>query len=204
MSRAEPVPSPFPPTLHTSRLVLRPLTSHDTSDVFAYASDAEATVLSRWRTHRTIADSQRFVARSIRAYGRGYLGPWGIELTCEACLFGTCGFTTWDAPHRRAEIGYSLARRCWGRGYMTEALRRVIEWGFSSAALNRIAVKILCANERSLAVARRLDMTPEGVLRQYRRLRGVSHDVAVFSLVADQWRARETSLDRIAKTTSSS
>ena len=70
----------------------------------------------------------------------GWAGPWYAE----------------GGPE--LEVGRTFARAAWGDGYATEAGRAAIEWGRSSLGLTRIASVINPANERSIAVARRLGM----------------------------------------------
>jgi ribosomal-protein-alanine N-acetyltransferase len=67
-------------------------------------------------------------------------------------------------------IGYDISRDHWGKGYKTEALRRIIPSVFSSAlpcgALNRIQGDIVPDNSASEAVLRKLGFQEEGLLRE--------------------------------------
>lgn len=88
-------------------------------------------------------------------------------------VIGRSGFLVWDtrmwAPttlheageHAELEIGWTLARDCWGYGYATEAGAACRDHGFRSLRRSRVAAVIQHGNERSVAVARRLGMKRE-------------------------------------------
>ena len=60
------------------------------------------------------------------------------------------------------ELGYTLARAAWGRGYATEAARAVLRWGFAGLRLHRIVAVADPANAASLHVLEKLGMTRRG------------------------------------------
>lgn len=66
------------------------------------------------------------------------------------------GYHKWRKMHHCAEIGYDLAPAGWGQGYMTEALRAVLQYGFGPMALNRVQAPIHADNYASLRLAERL------------------------------------------------
>jgi ribosomal-protein-alanine N-acetyltransferase len=118
------------PRLETDRLVLRKLTLDDVPSIFAYASNEDATQYMLWDTHRSIADSEAFVAWTLQRYQNGEAGEWGIELKETSQLIGTIGFASCNPWQGRAEIGYILAPQYWGRGLMPEAAARLVEFAF--------------------------------------------------------------------------
>jgi 3-dehydroquinate dehydratase / shikimate dehydrogenase len=60
------------------------------------------------------------------------------------------------------EIGWRLAFDSWGRGYATEAAKKLIEYGFNELHLDQIVSFTTVSNERSSAVMQRLGMTYDG------------------------------------------
>ena len=107
-------------------------------------------------------------------------GLLAIERKPDGRVIGRSGFLVWDrrtwAPttlreagdSAEVEIGWTLARDCWGCGYATEAGRACRDAGFSSLGRDRIAAIIQPGNDRSIAVARRLGMEEEQDLRTAR------------------------------------
>ncbi len=154
-------------TLETDRLLLRKMSMADAADVFAYASDPEVSKYTSWSTHQAIADSQQFLESVIAKYEAGQPMDWGIEHKGDRKLIGTCGFASWDCTHARAEIGYVLSRQYWGQGYMTEAVKAVISFGFHVMMLNRIQATCMVDNLASARVMQKAGMNYEGTLREY-------------------------------------
>jgi ribosomal-protein-alanine N-acetyltransferase len=79
-------------------------------------------------------------------------------------------------------MGYSLAERAQGKGYMTEAARAGIEFIFDEIGLHRIMANYMPSNARSAAVLRRLGFTIEGQARAYLYLAGAWQDHVLTSL----------------------
>ena len=73
-------------------------------------------------------------------------------------------------------LGYSLDRRCVGRGIMTEALGAAIPLVFGQLKLHRIQANYVPTNERSGRVLRRLGFVVEGYARDYLFIGGAWRD----------------------------
>jgi RimJ/RimL family protein N-acetyltransferase len=109
-------------------------------------------------------------------------------------VIGRAGFLVWDtrtwAPttlrdageHAQVEIGWTLARDCWGEGYATEAGAACRDHGFTQLRLAHVAALIMRGNDRSVAVARRLGMQHE---RDVRTANGF--DSQVFGITRAAW-----------------
>jgi ribosomal-protein-alanine N-acetyltransferase len=79
-------------------------------------------------------------------------------------------------------MGYALAQRAQGKGYMTEACRAGIDYMFERAGLHRIMANYMPHNERSAAVLRRLGFVLEGTAKDYLFLAGRWQDHVLTSL----------------------
>jgi ribosomal-protein-alanine N-acetyltransferase len=170
-------------TLQTKRLLLRRLTLDDAAAVFDYAQDPLVSKYTYWTPHRSIADSEEFLAGAARQYERDRLIHWGIVLASEAKLIGTCGFVNWHPAHARAEIGYALARSHWHNGYMTEAVGAAIAFGFHVMMLNRIEAMCMKENVASARVLEKAGMQFEGVLREYAFVKGAYLDLMLYAIL---------------------
>ncbi|RCS25432.1 N-acetyltransferase [Phyllobacterium salinisoli] len=97
--------------------------------------------------------------RDIDATGYGFYAL--EERTAGACI-GFTGLALTDMePHFRkgaVEIGWRLAKRHWGKGYVTEAGRRLFALGFDEHGLDEIVSFAVFNNHRSTAVMERLGM----------------------------------------------
>ena len=139
---------------------------------------------------RTVVDEesaraflQAYAERQARDEGRMY-GIW-----VDGVLQGGTVFRTFDAAQGVCEVGVWLAVEARGRGLITEAVRVMIDWAVGVRGMHR--VEWLCdpRNAASAAVAERLGMTCEGVLRQAFVLDGERRDVQVWAVLADEWTA---------------
>ncbi len=112
--------------METPRLVLAMPVAADAEAVFRrYAGDDVVTRYLGWPTHRTIADTQRFLAFSAVQWEREGAGPYLIWAREDGELLGGTGLGL--EPGGQAITGYVLATDAWGNGYATEALTAVVE-----------------------------------------------------------------------------
>lgn len=170
------------PDLQTERLLLRRLTREDAADIFAYASDPEVARLTTWEAHRTLDDSLQYLERVRTWYDEGFGGPWGLVLKGTGTLVGTCGLAV-VPEHYRAELGYAIARSCWGQGLMTEAARAAIHFGFVSLGLNRIEARCWLDNIASARVMEKCGMKYEGTLREQIFIKGRFDTLLIYSIL---------------------
>jgi len=141
------------PRLETARLILRPPRWEDFDAWAGFMADPEGTRFiggaqprsSAWRALMTMAGAwslRGFAMFSVleKATGRwvGRLGPW--------CPDGWPG----------TEVGWSIVRDCWGRGYATEGATAAIDWTFATLGWTEIIHVIDPDNAASQGVARRL------------------------------------------------
>lgn len=88
-----------------------------------------------------------------------------------------------NADHRCAEIGYLIYRAHWGRGYASEAARRLVQHGFEDLGLHRIHAHHFAGNEASGRVLQRCGMRFEGVLRQHVQRWGRMQDLVLYGVL---------------------
>lgn len=119
--------------IETSRLLLRPFVEADLPDFYAYAKVPDVGEWAGWAHHGSIEESSRVV------------GSLGIEeYHCPLPK-------EYDALQGR-ELGYVLAKDKWGQGYMSEAVRAVIDYCFSTLNLDFLVCAHFARNERSKRV----------------------------------------------------
>ncbi|MFZ4556480.1 MAG: GNAT family N-acetyltransferase [Pseudanabaena sp.] len=169
-------------TLQTPRLILRQLAIADVGDIFAYASDPQVTAYTLWDTHQTIRDSYEYVNNvALELYRSGTGITWGIIIKESGKLIGTCSLQT-TTIHRRAELGYTLARNYWGQGLMTEAAKTAIAFGFHTIHLLRIQAFCAVENAASARVLEKAGMEFEGVLHNYVFTKERPWDVKMYAI----------------------
>lgn len=171
------------PTLETDRLILRQITMRDASDIYAYSQDIEVARHVLWSAQRNISEAKDFCRYMIGRYKKDLPSSFGIIEKKSGHLIGTIGYMNYDFDNAIVEIGYSLARWCWNQGYMTEALKSVIDYTFSYFDINRIEAQFEIDNPASGKVMEKCGMKYEGILRQRLYNKGKYVDVSLFSIL---------------------
>ncbi|MGW9129292.1 GNAT family N-acetyltransferase [Streptomyces sp. NPDC055681] len=104
-------------------------------------------------------------------------------------LVGAVLLRTMDIEQGTAEAGCWLEPSAVGKGLVTRAARVIIDWAVEERGIHRVEWWVSSTNEASIAVARRLGMTKDGVLRASYLYRGKRHDEEIWSVLAPEWRA---------------
>lgn len=91
------------------------------------------------------------------------------------------------AQHNSASVAYLLSEEYWGMGYMTEALRTVIRFGFEVRGLNRICASHFRENGASGRVMEKAGMVFEGIEREKYLKDGVYYDAAGYAILRREY-----------------
>ena len=111
----------------------------------------------------------------------------GIELKESGRLVGTVDFVWWKPEQQSAEIGYVLARDCWGQGLMTEVASALLKLGFGEMDLVRIQARCIEGNIGSQRVMEKIGMSYEGTLRKGIKTKGRHWDLKLYSILKDEY-----------------
>ena len=177
-----------PPSIETSRLVLRPLVLDDAPAVAERAGDRRvARYLIAVPSPYPVSLATRWISARIAWWhaSRGLT----LAITRRAApgqLLGTVSLRRF-VRDRRAELGYWLGADDWGKGYATEAADAMLELGFRELGLDRIYAQVLAGNAASCRVLEKLGMLPEGVRRRHVRKGRRLHDVNLYGVLREEW-----------------
>jgi ribosomal-protein-alanine N-acetyltransferase len=155
----------------------------DLEGLHEYASDPEVTRLTIWGPNRDLEESRRFILDAMEKFGRGTHYQLAVERKADGRLVGSIGLSVTSAAHREAEVGYCFRRQDWGKGYATEAARRVLDFGFGELGLHRIFATCRPSNTASARVLAKLGMKQEGFLRKHRFAKGEWQDSLYFAIL---------------------
>ncbi|HEY6045282.1 MAG TPA: GNAT family N-acetyltransferase [Pyrinomonadaceae bacterium] len=167
--------------LETERLRLRWFRESDFEQFCKMTADAEVMrflgdgkpmdALNSWRQMATIIGHWYF---------RGY-GIWAVEEKSTAHLVGRIGFMN-PAGWPGFELGWTLARDSWGKGYATEGARGALEYAFTEMGRDHLISLIAPANVNSIRVAERLGEKVEG------QTQVMGHDVLIYGISREEWK----------------
>jgi ribosomal-protein-alanine N-acetyltransferase len=89
--------------------------------------------------------------------------------------------------HKRAEVGYWLGLDYWNKGYATEALVRMIDFGFAELGLERIEAQFFPENPASRRVMEKAGMLFEGIMRHYLQKDNMNKDNGICAIIRSDW-----------------
>lgn len=155
--------------------------------------DAEREHLGRWLswTREPTAESvTERVHRSLQRFAAG--DGWRAELCWRSEPIGSIWLHGLDGPGGSTEVGYWISATHQGKGLITRSLRALLRHFFTGRGLERVSIGLDPANERSLAVVKRLGLQPEAVLRRILvDADGAATDLAMFGLLRADWEEGE-------------
>ncbi|SCF07982.1 GNAT family N-acetyltransferase [Micromonospora mirobrigensis] len=176
------------PTLHTTRLTLRPFTDADADGLFALQSNAH--VLRYWDSPPWTepARAERFLAVCRRMAEEGTGARLAVDRVSDGAFIGWCTLHRWNPEFRSASLGYCFTETSWGHGYATEAARALLGWAFDTLDLNRVQAEADTRNLASGRVLEKLGFVREGTLREDCVVNGDVSDSWVYGLLRREWR----------------
>lgn len=155
----------MPEQLETERLILRKPCMDDAVAIFdVWAQDREVTRYLTWRPHERIEQTRDFVHSCLAAWEQGTRFPYMITLKETGEVIGMIDPRI-EGP--KVAIGYGSARAHWGKGYIPEATRAIIEWAFQQPTIYRVYATTDIENNASRRVLEKVGMQCEGILRKY-------------------------------------
>lgn len=172
---------PFP-ILKTNRLTLVAIGQQHLNDLFRLFGNSEVTRYYNIITLTQLGEAQKIVDHFQNKVRDGLGIRWGICIEGSEQVIGTIGFNNFSKNHR-ANIGYDLLPEYWGKGIMNEALKAVLEYGFTILEVNRVEAEVMVGNTASENLLSRAGFTNEGLLRQWMYWNGQYYDMSMFSLL---------------------
>jgi ribosomal-protein-alanine N-acetyltransferase len=173
-------------TLTTNRMLLKSITPAIINELFKNKSKDE--IMTYFGGEEAVYDHLKsMVEQGMEAYRVSSFYFLLIDKNSEKVL-GECGFHTWNMPHRRAELFYSLRSDADKRqGYMSEAVKTVLNYGFNELGIHRVAALTAPSNEASIALLKHFGFSKEGILREDYVVNGINEDSVCFSLLKWEW-----------------
>ena len=146
----------------TERLVLHPVTADDHAPLLAHWTEPDVRRFLFDDVALSPAEITETIEESVRDFTAGGYGVWLILEQGRPGLVGTAGLRPLE--DLGLEIFYSLAPGSWGRGYATEAARAVVEHALGPLGLPEVLAEVDEGNAASVAVVKRLGMTPFAIV----------------------------------------
>lgn len=169
--------------LETERLLLRPQGADDFPAVVALLNDFDvAKNLARVPHPYTEEDARAFLAKGAEDRARGQSYPFTLLQKSDGALIGGCGLRLQDDGI--FELGYWLGRPFWGKGFASEAARRVAAFAFHELKAPTLKAGYFHDNPASGHVLEKLGCVPAGV--EHRDCVARGHAVYCHKVVLDR------------------
>ena len=170
---------PFP-VLETGRLVLRKISMGDADNIFLLRTNDEA---MKYINRPALQSNDDVIELINKMTNTAERINWGITLQNQNKIIGTIGYHKIDKENYRAEIGYMLSPEYWNTGLMTEAITKVIEYGFNEMNLHSIEAVINPENSVSRKTLQKFKFIKEAYFKENFFFEGKFFDSEVYSLI---------------------
>lgn len=175
-------------TLETKRLMLRLLSHADTASIQTAASiRAVADAMISIPHPYPDGEAERYVSRQIAEFEAGHSVTFVIEQKADKAFCGIIEIREIEREHSQAELSFWLAVERWGQGYMSEALKPILYFGFEELGLNRLYAYHMVRNPGSGRVLQKNGFAQEGLFRQRVRKWGVFEDAKLWAILRQDW-----------------
>ncbi len=176
--------------LETERLILRPPTAADAPDIVRFAGDWEVARFTARIPHPYgAADAEAWLAGIDAARAEGRELVFAIQGREDRAFMGAIGLNI-VRDENEAAAGFWLGRPYWGRGYVTEALERLLRFAFEELGLAQVRAAARPENPASIRVQEKAGMALLGETMEPAPARGGEFPVEVRAISRGDWLAR--------------
>lgn len=138
--------------LETERLTLRRWTEADAESLYEYAKDSDVGPVAGWPPHKSVAESLEVIRNVFNGAQCYAICEKGSDKAIGAVELKLNGHTNMTERDDECELGYWIGKPFWGRGYMPEAARELIRYGFEELGMTTIWCGYYDGNEKSKRV----------------------------------------------------
>lgn len=166
--------------LKTKRLRLRKYKEDDAKPLFQhFGCNEKMYAYSGWNPYETEEMAKATVQQFIDSYQDEHFYGWAIE--CDGELIGTAGAYDYQSSSKSIEIGISIKEDCWGKGYATEALTRVLGYLTREEGIKTITAWCASDNAASMQAMKNAGMKQTGMEDAALNINGKLYDKLLFS-----------------------
>jgi [ribosomal protein S5]-alanine N-acetyltransferase len=178
--------------LETQRLILRDLIKSDLQGVHSYASDLEVVRHLPFGPNSE-EETKNYLQRELKLQRQQPRHHFALAVTLKdnKQFIGACRLSVTNTEKQEGSLGYCLAKEFWGQGYATEAVGKLINFGFQQLNLHRIFAICEPKNVVSMRVLVKSGMRQEGYLREYEWVKGEWRDMLLYAMLEREWIQRQ-------------
>jgi RimJ/RimL family protein N-acetyltransferase len=190
MSNAEQSSTKPVPSLRGEQVYLRPAERSDIDAFVRWFSDGETTRYLAARAPFSKAMEEKWFEGMLEEQGKKNY-HFVICLLADDRPIGTAGLHQVNYEDGHATFGISIGEKAeWSKGYGTDALRTICDFGFGQLRLERIELDVYEPNTRAQRSYEKAGFVTEGTMRHAHFSDGRHHDVLRMSLLREEWEAQ--------------
>ncbi|HEX5396933.1 MAG TPA: GNAT family protein [Candidatus Limnocylindria bacterium] len=187
MPDEQPPSTPSLPILRGERIYLRPAERADLPTFVRWFSDAETGRNLTVRSPVSMPIEEQWYEKMLAKHGKSQY-HFVICLLGDGRPIGTIGFHDVDYENGGAEFGIAIGEKDeWNKGYGTDAVNAICDFGFGALRLERIELGVYAGNARARRAYEKAGFVFEGALRRAHFNEGEYVDVECMALLRDEW-----------------
>ena len=170
--------------LTTKRLLILPIARLDVLDIHKMNSLPEVAAYNTIGIPKDISVTEELLEILFES-GNTSTFSWTLRLKSTQEFIGSLGMRLASPRFKSAEIHYSLLPKFWNNGYATEAVKKIVKYGFEDLCLHRIVAGVATENQASINVLEKVGMIREGVGRKILPIQGEWKDNYRYAILAE-------------------
>jgi len=171
--------------LETERLILRMFSVDDAEAYARICADPEVMRYLGEGKPLSVFEAWRQMAFLVGHWQLLGYGHFAVEEKSSGRLIGRVGFLN-PAGWPGFELGWTLARESWGKGYASEGARRALKYGFEELDRDHVISLIDPDNKASIKVAERLGEKVEDKTELFGR------EILIYGIDREEWRGGQS------------
>ncbi len=189
MTDGQPTIAHPSPMIRGERIYLRPAERADLPTFVRWLTDAEVSRNLSFRAPMSLAMEEKWFEGMVERQGRTDY-HFVICLIAGDRPIGTAGLHGLNLEDGHAEFGISIGEKTeWNRGYGTDVLNAICDFGFGHLRLERIDLHVHETNARAIRSYEKAGFRHEGRLRHAWFAEGRHSDLLRMALLRDEWLA---------------
>ena len=171
------------PLLETERINYRQITIDDTEDFFELRTNKEVIKYTDHAPMKNMQEAMDMIERISASFKNNDGVAWVMQSKETEKTIGHITFWRIIKEHHRAEIGYNMFPQYWGKGLMTEAIKKIIKFGFTEMKLHSIEANVNPNNLLSIKLLERVGFIREAYFKENYFFNGKFLDSVIYSLL---------------------
>jgi RimJ/RimL family protein N-acetyltransferase len=182
----------MPPFIGSGRVFLRPFEPEDAEVHHRWSADPDVIRFASLGPPLSLARARQRVARYVEEHGKdGH--AFVICLAEDDRPIGEASLFHLDHLNGTAELGIFIGEQeQWGKGYGTDAVNALVDFGFGWLRLDRIWLEVWTENPRAIRSYEKAGFVREATLRHDRFEDGAFTDGHIMGILRDEWLARRS------------